>query len=226
VTDELGFDPVTTHEADDEATRQSDLARLRALAGEYADATPDGDAPGFIEELAHRFSAERDGRGVHLLTYHRAKGLEFDAVFLPRLVDGELPYRSGRAKADPDEERRLLYVGLTRARRHLFLTWSREGRAKPSPFLAEMGLRVAPATKAAPAPRTAGSPVYEALRHWRAERAKTDGVPAYVIFHDRTLGAIADAMPRDLDGLAEITGVGPMKLERYGDEILALVAAG
>jgi DNA helicase-2/ATP-dependent DNA helicase PcrA len=140
VTDELGFDPVTVHAADDEATRQADLARLRALARGFVEATPDGDAPAFVEELRHRFTAERDGRGVQLLTFHRAKGLEFDAVFIPRLIDGELPYRSGRAKADPDEERRLLYVGVTRARHHLFLTWSREGKAKPSPYLAEMGL--------------------------------------------------------------------------------------
>ena len=70
---------------------------------------------------------------MNLLTYHRAKGLEFDAVFLPRLLDGELPFRSGRAKADPQEERRLLYVGITRARRYLFLTWPVDGRVAAEP---------------------------------------------------------------------------------------------
>ena len=74
------------------------------------------------------------------ITYHRAKGLEFDAVFLPRLIDGELPFRSGRAKADPQEERRLLYVGITRARRYLFLTWAADRRTRPSPFLEELKL--------------------------------------------------------------------------------------
>ena len=48
---------------------------------------------------------------MQLLTYHRAKGLEFDVVFLPRLLEGELPYKSGRSVADPQEERRLFYVG-------------------------------------------------------------------------------------------------------------------
>src|SRR5207342_3364952 len=99
-----------------------------------------GEVAAFVEELGRRFSTEHSGRGVNLLTYHRAKGLEFDAVFLPRLVDGELPFRSGRAKADPEEERRLLYVGITRARRYLFLTWPEDGRAHPSPFLDEMEL--------------------------------------------------------------------------------------
>src|SRR5207247_1740937 len=59
---------------------------------------------------------------------------------LPRLLDGELPFRSGRAKADPQEERRLLYVGITRARRYLFLTWPVDGRSRPSPFLDDLEL--------------------------------------------------------------------------------------
>ena len=166
---------------------------------------------------------------MQLLTYHRAKGLEFDAVFLPRLIDGELPFRSGRSKADPVEERRLLYVGITRARRYLFLTWSREAKTRPSPYLAEMGLRgKGPAktvAKAVPPPAGDG-PVYERLKRWRADRAKADGVPAYVVFHDRTLGQIADELPADRDALAEIAGIGPTKLDRYGDEVLAVVASG
>ena len=60
---------------------------------------------------------------MHLLTLHRAKGLEFEAVFLPRLEEKELPSRQARTDAEIDEERRLLYVGLTRAKRVLWLTW-------------------------------------------------------------------------------------------------------
>jgi DNA helicase-2/ATP-dependent DNA helicase PcrA len=125
VTDAIGFAPdgVGDDAGDDEATRQADLARLRALATEYAGAAGDhASLPGFLTELEHRFAAEREGRGLQLMTYHRAKGLEFDAVFLPRLLDGELPYRARKSEADPDEERRLLYVGITRARTHLFLS--------------------------------------------------------------------------------------------------------
>ena len=140
ITDQLGYDPEASPDADEEVTRQSDLARMRSLATEFERAHPGGDLAAFLTELTHRFSTEHSGRGVNLLTYHRAKGLEFDAVFLPRLVDGELPFRSGRAKADPQEERRLLYVGITRARRYLFLTWPVDGRSRPSPFLDEMEL--------------------------------------------------------------------------------------
>jgi DNA helicase-2/ATP-dependent DNA helicase PcrA len=165
---------------------------------------------------------------VNLLTYHRAKGLEFDAVFLPRLVDGELPFRSGRAKADPQEERRLLYVGITRARRYLFLTWAAEGRSRPSPFLDEMGLSRSktPKTRAprgAPVTAAGGGPLLQRLKDWRRKRAQADGVPAYVVFHDRTLAEIAERKCSDWADLAAIPGVGPAKLERYADEILEIV---
>ncbi|MDQ2702825.1 MAG: HRDC domain-containing protein, partial [Pseudomonadota bacterium] len=64
---------------------------------------------------------------------------------------------------------------------------------------------------------------FEALRAWRAEAARTQNVPAYVIFHDRTLREIALARPSDVDGLAGVPGVGAAKLERYGEALLALL---
>jgi DNA helicase-2/ATP-dependent DNA helicase PcrA len=228
----VGFDPDAEPDDAEEVTRQADLARLRALASEFAAARPDGDVAAFVTELGRRFSVERSGRGVNLLTLHRAKGLEFDAVFLPRLLDKELPFRSGRAEADPEEERRLLYVGITRARRHLYLSWPREPRTMPSPFLAELGVteaaRSAPARHAARTPVAVGSggPLFDRLREWRRERAKADGVPAYVVFHDATLAAIAQDAPPNRAALASVPGVGPAKLERYADEVLAIVAAG
>ena len=231
VTDDLGFDREATPDADEEVTRQADMARLRALAEEFAAAHPDGEMAAFIEELGRRFSTEHSGRGVNLLTYHRAKGLEFDAVFLPRMLDGELPFRSGRAKADPDEERRLLYVGITRARRFLFLTWPSDGKSKPSPFLEELEVRSAatPRTRrAASAPvrqPARGGPLFDRLKAWRRSRAQADGVPAYVVFHDATLEEIAERKPHDWADLAAISGVGPAKLERYADEVLAVVGA-
>ena len=74
-------------------------------------------------------------RGVHLLTYHRAKGLECDAVFLPAVEEKRAAVQQARTERVA-EERRLLYVGLTRARRHLTLSWS----GKPSRFLGELGV--------------------------------------------------------------------------------------
>jgi ATP-dependent DNA helicase UvrD/PcrA len=227
----VGYDPDGEPDSDDEATRQADLARMRALAEEFEAAHPEGDAAAFAAELSRRFSTEESGRGVNLLTYHRAKGLEYDAVFLPRLLDFELPFRSGRSKADPEEERRLLYVGITRARRHLHLTWPLDGRGGPSPFLRELGIRP-PAeerrSRKLPAPATAvsvtaGGPLFDSLREWRRRRSAADGVPAYVVFHDSTLSAIAERRPGSRAELARISGVGPTKLDRYADEVLALV---
>jgi DNA helicase-2/ATP-dependent DNA helicase PcrA len=236
VTVALGFDPETEPDSEEEATRQSDLARLQALAGEFATAREDGDIGEFLQELARRFSAEESGRGVNLMTYHRAKGLEFDAVFLPRLLDGEMPYRSGRNRAPIDEERRLLYVGITRAKRFLFLTWPADGRSGRSPFVDELTWQPASeprrAARSAAGPKAAvrakgatpaGEPLFEALRRWRRDRAERDSVPAYVVFHDSTLAEIASRRPRTLSDLRKVSGVGPAKLERYGQEILAVL---
>jgi DNA helicase-2/ATP-dependent DNA helicase PcrA len=190
-----------------EQTRQADLARLVRLAEQF-----DGAVPEFVEWLRERFGASA-GRGVHLLTLHRAKGLEFEAVHLPRLEENELPHR----RADVDEERRLLYVGLTRAKRHLLVTWS----GKPSRFLAELGV-ANPRKQVASGKLLADQgPVFGALREWRLERAKADEVPAYVVFHNATLAEIAGRQPRTLSELALVPGVGPAKLARYGEEVLA-----
>ena len=229
ITSALGFDPGREPDSEEEATRQSDLARLQALASEFAAAHPNGAPVAFVEELSRRFSTEREGRGVNLMTYHRAKGLEFDAVFLPRLLDGELPFRSGRNRAPVEEERRLLYVGITRARRHLYVTWPADARAGRSPFLEELGVAepMSPQKQAAreKAAVPSGDPVFDALRRWRRERAEGDGVPAYVVFHDATLAEIATRRPRSLADLRGISGVGPAKLERYGRDVLEVLAA-
>ncbi len=68
------------------------------------------------------------------------------------------------------------------------------------------------------------SGIWEALREWRAQQARTQSVPAYVIFHDATLRAIAAHRPADLDQLGSISGVGQRKLERYGEEVLRVLA--
>ena len=67
--------------------------------------------------------------------------------------------------------------------------------------------------------------VVEALRAWRLERARSDGVPAFVVFHNTTMTAIAAAEPQTLEQLAAVPGIGPSRLESYGDEILATVAS-
>jgi len=207
----------------------------RAAAGRAL--TLDAVLAEFDSRQAAESAASADG--VNLLTYHRAKGLEWDAVYLPALDEGVLPIRQAKDADEIAEERRLLYVGITRARRFLALSSSSR---RPSRFLAALDPAKPKATRPAGAAGRAaagrvrvipGAPLpvaaipddrlLEALRRWRRERASEDGVPAYVVFHDTTLVEIADSRPRTLPALRRIRGMGPVKLERYGAEILAVI---
>jgi DNA helicase II / ATP-dependent DNA helicase PcrA len=212
------LDPIPDGLGEREVTRQNDLARLVALASEFDDGAKT--VAEFVEHLEARFgTGGGEARGVHFLTYHRAKGLEFDAVFLPRLEERELPTKLAKSQAAIAEERRLFYVGMTRAKRHLAITWA----GKPSRFLTELGVegRASPVKAAEP-----DDPTYAALKRWRLETAKAEERPAYVIFHNTTLAEIVRRAPRTRDELAAVPGVGPAKLERYGDEVLAALRAG
>ena len=246
-SDAFGYDPDGASEPGGQEARER-AAALDTLLGILEDRLVDDPALDLGEYLAdldaraaHERAASADG--VNLQTYHRAKGLEWDAVFLPMLEEGSLPIRQA---VDDDEalaeERRLLYVGMTRARVHLALSWAesrevrgRESRRQPSRFLESLrpprGSRVVElpdAFRAAPAPRKRpgdpGDPIFAALREWRATRARADEVPAYVVAHDATLAAIAEAHPESLAQLRRVKGMGPTKLERYGAEILAVLA--
>ena len=120
-------------------------------------------------------------------------------------------------------------MGITRARRYLFLTWPTDAKAARSPYLDELGVaRPGARTKPARGPRVStggGGPVFDRLKGWRRKRAEADGVPAYVVFSNKTLEEIAARKPRDWADLAAVSGVGPAKLERYGDEVLAIVSS-
>ncbi|MEO6867911.1 MAG: ATP-dependent DNA helicase UvrD2 [Gaiellales bacterium] len=217
--------------SDEAQTLQEDLSALVRLAEEESWS----EVAGFVDAIRTRYAVHADERGVELLTMHRAKGLEWTAVFLPRLNEKELPFRSRTSAADEDDERRLLYVAITRAKRHLYLTRAADA-GKPSLFLAELGLVAA-------APRTAGStsrssdgrsprmeldegdPIVASLRTWRSEESSRIAKPAYVVFDNKTLVAIAAAQPSTLGELAEVTGVGPAKLERYGEAVLDVLAS-
>ncbi len=133
---------------DDEEDRAR-RANLDELIGAAAEAGDRGlDLAAFLDEVALLSDADarREGDAVQLSTLHAAKGLEFDVVFLVGMEDGLLPLRrEGNGEGDEEEERRLAYVGMTRARRHLFLTLARVRRVngqllsgRPSPFLLEV----------------------------------------------------------------------------------------
>ena len=242
--DEVGFEEDGgTVEGREAQERQSSLETLLAIVTAVVHANPGADDASVIAELANRAAHERDnaGDGVNLLTYHRAKGLEWDAVFLPMLEEGSLPIRQA---LDDDEalaeERRLLYVGITRARVHLALSWAqrretrgREGRREQSRFLLDvratapirdLGGPPVPRVRA-PRPGDDGDPVFAALREWRTGVARDEGMPPYVIAHDATLVAIAEARPASLSALRRVKGMGPAKLEKYGDGILEVLAS-
>ncbi len=206
---------------DQELVRQADFARLVELADRFDDG--ERTMRDFWRDLEARFGPDAIAQGgVQLLTYHRAKGLEFEAVFLPRLEERELPIRQAKSPAEVAEERRLFYVGITRAKRFLFL--SRSESAPPSRFLRELGMAAeAPQRKARV--KLDETPETTALRAWRRERARSDGVPAFVVMHDSTLAVIAERRPQTQEELAAVPGIGPTKLDRYGDDLLAALAA-
>ncbi len=211
-------DPVPDGVGERELVRQADLARLCKLAEEFDDGSHTVEE--WVEWLRARFDHGAQG-GVHLLTLHRAKGLEFEAVFIPRVEEKELPCKQAmRLPGALAEERRLLYVGMTRAKRHLALTWA----GKPSRFLAELGVEAAPPPRKERAEESS-DPTYLALKRWRRERAKNDEIPAYVVFHNSTLAEIATRRPTTITELASVPGVGPTKLERYGSEVLSTLSA-
>jgi DNA helicase-2/ATP-dependent DNA helicase PcrA len=208
------------------------LRAIVGLAEEFAAASPSADLSAFVAELVARADAQHAPpvEGVTLASLHAAKGLEWDAVFLVGLVDGTLPITHASTPEQVEEERRLLYVGVTRARRHLSLSWALArapgGRRtrKPSRFLD--GLR--PASAPIEKPKSAKAqlpddPVFTRLREWRLKRAQDDGVAAFIVFDNKTLVAIAERAPHDLDELAAVPGVGPKKLEQYADEVLAVL---
>jgi DNA helicase-2/ATP-dependent DNA helicase PcrA len=126
--------------------RWESLEALAQLAQDFFAADPQASLTGFVAELSHRATIEHAPamEGVTLASLHAAKGLEWDVVFLPGLSDGNLPIVHAQTDEAVEEERRLLYVGVTRARQRVYLSWSLARSAggrrskKPSRFLDEL----------------------------------------------------------------------------------------
>ncbi|GAA5024510.1 ATP-dependent DNA helicase UvrD2 [Actinopolymorpha pittospori] len=250
--------------------RWESLVALASLAADLAKERPDADLATFVALVEERVAAQHApaADGVTLATLHAAKGLEWDAVFLTGIHEGTVPITYAETPDQVEEERRLLYVGVTRAREHLSISWSRSrtpggrGRRSPSRFLSavrpkggaasdagsagtagERGGRKA-TTRSVARCRSCGQPLHDAserkvgrcaecpatydeamferLRGWRLEQAQEQRVPAYCVFTDATLIAIAEARPSAQSELAVIPGVGATKLARYADAVLAI----
>ena len=221
--------------------RWESLAALVNLAEQFAAEMPAARLDEFNADLAERAASQHAPtvQGVTLASLHSAKGLEWDAVFLVGLTDQTLPIQHASTPEQLAEERRLFYVGITRARQHLMLSWAlarhsgQARRRRPSRFLD--GLRPGPAGRStggsggsAKRAKTAvpaeDAATFGRLRAWRRKQAEAQSVPAYVVFSDATLVAIADRAPADEAELAKVPGVGPTKLQRYADAVLAVLA--
>jgi DNA helicase II / ATP-dependent DNA helicase PcrA len=223
--------------------RWESLQALAQLAEDFFAAAPQATLADLVSELAVRTTLGHApaAAGVTLASLHAAKGLEWDAVFLAGLTDGTLPIIYAQSDEEIEEERRLLYVGVTRARERLFLSWAlartpgaRRSR-KPSRFLdGVLAGRGAPSRDRPAARRGAGDrggpavdaddPLFARLRAWRLATSREQSVPAYVVFSDATLQAIAARRPGSVAELAGVPGVGAVKLDRYGAAVLELCA--
>ncbi|MCZ4497773.1 MAG: ATP-dependent helicase, Rep family [Marmoricola sp.] len=246
--------------------RWESLMALVSQAEEYVASDLAPTLEGFVAELDRRASEQHApvAEGVTLATLHTAKGLEWDAVFLAGVQEGSMPITYADTPAAVEEERRLLYVGITRARKHLMISWSLarnpggQARRKPSRFLAtlrpESVMDRPAAASAAKGGRKRGKAstckmcqrplatarernrgfcadcpipydeqLFESLKVWRKERADAESVPAFVVFSDATLEALAEVKPRDRQALLRINGIGAAKLEKYADDVLAVV---
>jgi DNA helicase-2/ATP-dependent DNA helicase PcrA len=242
------------------------LSGLAELVDEEVAHRPQLDLPGLLAELRTRADSRHPPvvQGVTLASLHAAKGLEWDAVFLVGLTDGTLPISHalahGAESEAVEEERRLLYVGITRARMHLALSWSlsrnpggRQSR-KPSRFLNGLAPQTQSDSTAGRSRRNRGAAsrcricnnplttpaaimlrrcetcaadiddeLLLQLKDWRLRTAKDLKVPAYVVFTDNTLIAIAELLPSDDAALVAIPGIGARKLEQFGPDVLELV---
>lgn len=183
-------------------------------------------------------------RGVTLSTVHRVKGREWPHVVVFGADAGIFPHRLAE---DVEEERRVFHVAITRGIEAVTVLADDD---RPSPFLGELdgtapkqSPRRATSRSATSAARPTGTAtggkaakaaepdlegedlvVFEELRRWRSEVARRQGGPAFIIFGDAPLKDIAKARPADLRALSRIKGVGPSKLESYGDDVLEIVA--
>jgi DNA helicase II / ATP-dependent DNA helicase PcrA len=149
VLEESGYRAMLADGSEEGEERWANLLELRSVTTRYEDLTPDDALDRFLEEtalVADQDSYEAGADAVTLITLHAAKGLEFPVVFIAGLEEGVFPHsRSLDDEKQLEEERRLAYVGITRAKRRLFLshaarraTWGGGGLSVPSRFLFEI----------------------------------------------------------------------------------------
>jgi DNA helicase-2/ATP-dependent DNA helicase PcrA len=238
---EAGVDHLPGERPDDAAI----LARLVDLAERFSRTERRPDAGGFRAWLLTDLDDEGEGDAVDLLTFHAAKGREWPVVHVCGLEDGLVPIAHARTTAARTEERRLLYVACTRAERHLHLSWAARRTfasgtpvdRRPSPMLADLAPTLAaqraeaapsapPARATVPglATATAADPAADALRQWRARRARAAGVDPTAVLADALLERLVEAAPPDVAALRALPGGGRLVLAGFAEEVLAVLA--
>ncbi len=223
----------------DRSSHGDDLDALISVAHLQPDPTEFPSWLGRQLEGARNFD---DSDGIRLSTIHRVKGMEWPRVVVYGVDEGLFPHR---LSSDVEEERRILHVAITRSSRQTVIISSPRVSSfldeldKPAPPAPPEPFHPTPPTRPSMAARKtsrrkaaavavvlseADSGLRDRLREWRSKTARARGVPAYVVLDNRTIDAIAAARPADTVALLAISGIGPTKLETYGESILALVA--
>ena len=163
-----GIQKMYSGKSEEDAEHLGNVRELANLAAKYESDEPPAGVERLLEEAAlqseqDELDISRDKGGISLMTVHAAKGLEFDAVFVVGMEQGLFPSLRNDEARDPEEERRLFYVALTRARKHLFLSYAyartkygtREG-ALPSEFLSDIDARLLADSESAPVHKKRG----------------------------------------------------------------------
>ncbi len=193
------------------------LSRLHGLATETRRLEPDSDWAGFFEVVQADRSSSLDL--VNLATFHSAKGLQWFHVHLVQVAGGMVPHRLARAPADLAEERRLLYVAMTRATDSLSISWS--PLRSRSRFLDDLAPPTPASNQGAQAKGSRPRAQHPAER-WRAQTARARGVPANLLLSDGEIFAIKRTGATSDDDLRRcLRGSLTAGSERLRSELLA-----
>jgi DNA helicase-2/ATP-dependent DNA helicase PcrA len=213
-------------DGDDAAAR-----RVAEAVIDYLREHPSGDGTGWRTWVTTTAPFGGGTDGIDLLTFHGAKGREWHAVVVTGVETGSVPHRSATTNTERAEERRLLYVALTRATDRLVVTWAaRRGgyERRRSPYLDDLVVEVdeiaPPPAPAAPRDRTVDDRL-ERLHTWRAHAARAAGVLPDHLLDDDQLRILARRPPVDARGLAEATGIGAITATRLLPGILASLSS-
>ena len=217
------------------------LARTNRLISELSDRMKLRNIRHIIRTEDHNRDIEAARDEVTLATIHSIKGLEAEAVFVMGCSSINFPCKASDhpiielVKFDDydreEEERRLFYVALSRAKSRLYITYSGKNHTR---FINDQMLGILDNAIARPelklennykiqSAKNSDVDILARLKMWRTDTARKLNLPAYIVMHDKTLIEIASKKPMGMVELGNIRGIGPAKLKTYGQEILEII---